>query len=223
MHDPGERFTYGISTDVLGRIVEPLTGVPLDEFVAAQIAAPLRAGSMGWRPPAESGRLAALHARRDRDLVEIGGKPAAEVPRGGGGMYAAAEDYLGLLRMLLNGGLTDGGERLLGPESVTAITTNQIGALFARRQTAAFVERSLDFDFLDGTQKYGFNVMIETRPRPEGRPAGSYGWAGIFNTYFWVDPEAGLAAVLLMQLSPFCDPACLQACRQFERAVYRRR
>lgn len=222
MHDPGERFTYGISTDVLGQIVEPTSGRRLDEFVAARVADPLGMAATGWRLPDDPSRLAALHRRRDGRLAEAPMEAAAEAPHGGGGMYSTAEDYLRLLRMLLNDGLADGGRGLLRPESVHEMTSNQIGALFARPQTTAYPERSLDFAFLDGTQKFGFNVSIETRPAADGRPAGSAGWAGIFNTYYWLDREAGLAAVLLMQLSPFCDPACLETYRAFARALYRR-
>lgn len=89
------------------------------------------------------------------------------------------------------------------------------------RQTTAAPERTDDFRFMDGTQKFGLGVLIETRDRPSGRSAGSYGWAGICNTYFWADPRAGLAAVVFMQLSPFCAPVCIELCEAFERAVYR--
>ena len=73
---------------------------------------------------------------------------------------------------------------------------------------------------MDGSQRFGFGVLIETQAKPGGRAAGSYGWAGIYNTYFWVDPAAGIAAVVLMQLSPFSAPVCIDVCDRFERAVY---
>jgi methyl acetate hydrolase len=126
-----------------------------------------------------------------------------------------------LLRMLLNGGTADGDHRLLTGDSVAAMTVNQIGDLTAQRQRSAFTDRTLDFGFMDGTQKFGFGVLIETRDRDGGRRAGSYGWGGIFNTYYWVDPAAGIAAVLMMQLAPFCDAGCLDVYRRVERAVYR--
>jgi methyl acetate hydrolase len=267
MHDPGERFTYGIGTDVLGELVEPLSGMPLGRFVAERIAEPLGMRATGWQPPSDPRRLAALHKRsghehgghersghehgghehgghersghersgHERSGHEHGGhersgstfahgerETRGDDPHGGGGLYTTADDYLALLRLLLNNGAVAGGGRLLDQASVAEIGTNQIGPLWAERQTAAFHERSLDFAFLDGTQKFGFNVMVETRNRPTGRPAGSYGWGGVFNTFYWVDPEAGFAALLLMQLSPFCDPGCMHAYRAFERAIYRR-
>jgi CubicO group peptidase (beta-lactamase class C family) len=109
----------------------------------------------------------------------------------------------------------------LSVDWVREIGRNQIGALAAVRQTTAAPERTADFAFMDGSQKFGFNVLVETRARPSGRAAGSYGWAGIFNTYFWVDPAADLAAVICMQMSPFCAPACLELRDAFEVALYR--
>lgn len=121
--------------------------------------------------------------------------------------------------MLLNNGRV-GGERLLSAERVAALTGNQVGALAVPRQRTAFPKRTDDFLFMDGSQKFGFGVLVETRAKPGGRAAGSYGWAGIYNTYFWVDPVAGIAAVVLMQVSPFSAPVCIDVCDRFERAVY---
>lgn len=221
MHDPGEAFSYGVGTDIVGLIVEPLSGLPIDRFVAERIAAPLGLRDLRYPAPEPESRLAALCERRGDSFVDVSGSLPTEPPRGGSGLHATARDYAAILRMLLNGGRLDDGTRLLAEKSVAAAVSNQIGALFARRQTTAYPRRSLDFVFLDGTQKFGFNVMIETRDRPDGRRAGSYGWAGVFNTYFWVDPAAEIAAVLMMQMSPFCDPACIAAYREFERGVYR--
>jgi CubicO group peptidase (beta-lactamase class C family) len=120
----------------------------------------------------------------------------------------------------LNDGRLDGG-RLLAPATVQEITRNQIGELPAERQTSAAPERTDDFLFMDGTQKFGLGVLLETRDRPGGRAAGSYGWAGICNTYFWVDPSAKIGAVVFMQMSPFSAPVCVELCEQFESAVYK--
>ena len=100
------------------------------------------------------------------------------------------------------------------------LTQNQIGELYAERQAAALGERSNDFVFMDGSQKFGFGVMIETRDQPTGRAAGSYSWGGIYNTYFWVDPSADLAGVLLAQTTPFADAAVYGAYERFEKAAY---
>jgi CubicO group peptidase (beta-lactamase class C family) len=73
---------------------------------------------------------------------------------------------------------------------------------------------------MDGTQQFGFGVAVESQNQPSGRRAGSYGWAGILNSYFWVDPSFELAAVIFMQVQPFADPECVGIYRRFERALY---
>lgn len=87
-------------------------------------------------------------------------------------------------------------------------------------QRTALAERSNDFIFMDGSQKFGFGVMIETADRKEGRRAGAYSWAGIYNTYFWVDPAWDIAAVLMLQIAPFASHASIALLREFESAVY---
>jgi CubicO group peptidase (beta-lactamase class C family) len=139
--------------------------------------------------------------------------------RGGAGLYSTADDFLALLRVLLNRGAASG-HRLLAPETVAALARNQVGSLPVIRQRSASPALSDDFLFMDGTQRFGFGVLIESRARASGRPAGSYGWGGLYNTYFWVDPAAELGAVVMMQVSPFSRPACLEVCERFERAVF---
>ncbi len=220
MHPPGERFQYGISTDVLGQLVAPLSGLSLEEFFTRRIFAPLGMTDTSYRLPADRERLVAVHTAAPQGFTSLPNETTPQAPRGGGGLYGTAEEYLALLRLLLNEGRV-GGRQLLSVDAVRELTRNQIGALNAERQTTAVPERTADFMFMDGTQKFGFGVLIETRERSTGRAAGSYGWGGIFNTYFWVDPAADLGAVLCMQMAPFCAPACLAVCEAFEVALYR--
>ena len=219
MHPPGRKFAYGTSTDVLGQIFEPVSGLPLETFFERRIFGPLGMADTGYAPPRELARLVTVNARSGGGFVERPNERAGATPRGGGGLYSTAPDYLRLLRLLLNGGELDG-RRLVGTDLIAAMTRNQIGVLHAERQTAALKTRSNDFIFLDGSQKFGFGVMIETRDRPSGRAAGSYGWGGIHNTYFWVDPRASLAGVLMMQTTPFADRESIAFLEQFERAAY---
>jgi CubicO group peptidase (beta-lactamase class C family) len=220
IYPPGQRFAYGSSTDVLGQIIAPVTGLTLEGFFAERIFAPLGMIDSGFEIPTDSGRLVTRHARRDGELVEIENETSpTTIPTGGTGLYSTAPDYLRLLRLFLCGGTLDG-RRLLTPESIAAITRNQIGDLKAEPQQKALAERSNDFIFMDGSQRFGFGVLIETRARPTGRSAGTFSWGGIFNTYFWVDPRADVAAVLLMQTSPFADPESVALLESFERSVY---
>jgi len=138
---------------------------------------------------------------------------------GGTGLYSTAPDYSRLLRSLLAGGVLDG-RRILSEAAAAEIGRNQIGELGTDMQRTAFAERSNDLVFLDGSQKFGFGVMIETVAAPGKRSIGSYGWGGIVNTYFWVDPARELAAVLMLQLAPFASPPCIELLDRFERAVY---
>jgi CubicO group peptidase (beta-lactamase class C family) len=219
MSEPGSRFQYGISTDVLGQLVTPVSGLPLAEFFAQRIFAPLGMRETAFAVPQDAARLATLHAAGAGGFNELPNELAGEPPRGGGGLYATVGDFVELLRLFLNAGEV-GGVRLLAAETVQAITRNQIAALTAERQTSVVPERTGDFLFMDGSQKFGLGVLLETRDRAGGRPAGSYSWGGIFNTYFWVDPDAQLAAALFMQMSPFSAPACMDVYREFEQAVY---
>lgn len=220
MHDPGERFSYGIGTDVLGQIIEPLSGLPLARFFAERITGPLGMTDTGFEVPADPARLAAMHVFRDGRFEDPGAEIRSEAPRGGGGLFSTARDYAAFVRMLLNGGVSDRGERLLRAESVAAMTSNQIGELRTGTPRTAYPPRTFDFTFLDGTQQFGFNLAIETRARPGRRAPGSWGWAGIFNTYFWGDPATGIGVVLMMQGSPFCEPRCLDVLDAVEAAVY---
>lgn len=217
--DPGQQFAYSTSTDVIGLVVEPVSGMPLDRFLASRIFAPLGMPDTGYRLPTAGARLTQVH-RRARDGFRALPLESNDHPvRGGGGLYSTAPDYTRLLRCLLLGGELDG-VRIIAQSSVAEITRNQIGNLDASMQRTALADRSNDFIFMDGSQKFGFGVMIETRNRPGMRAAGSWGWGGITNTYFWVDPANALIAVLLMQLAPFANRAAVELLQQFEAAVY---
>jgi CubicO group peptidase (beta-lactamase class C family) len=220
MYPPGQKFAYGSSTDVLGQIVAPVTGLALEGFLAQRIFEPLGMVDTGFGIPADPARLVTRHVRRGSEFVEVENETAATgVVTGGTGLYSTAPDYLRLLQLFLRGGLLE--ERgLLRPESIAAMTQNQIGDLKAERQQGALAERSNDFIFMDGSQRFGFGVLIETRDRSTGRAAGTFSWGGVFNTYFWVDPRADLAALLLMQTSPFADPESVALLESFERGVY---
>jgi CubicO group peptidase (beta-lactamase class C family) len=220
MYPPGQRFAYGSSTDVLGQIIAPVTGLTLEGFFAERVFKPLGMVDTGFGIPTEPARLVTRHARGDSGFVEIDNETTVlTAPTGGTGLYSTGPDYLRLLRLFLNGGMLDGG-RLLAAESIAAITRNQIGDLKAEPPQGALAERSNDFIFMDGSQRFGFGVLIETRDRAAGRSAGTFSWGGVFNTYFWVDPRADLAAVLLMQTSPFADPQSVALLESFEHGVY---
>ena len=217
--DPGRQFAYSTSTDVIGQLIGPVTGVSLDRFFASRIFEPLGMRDTGYRRPADRARLTGVFRRSGAGFRQLPLETEDHVVRGGGGLYSTAPDYRRLLRCLLRGGELDG-VRIISPGSVLEITRNQLGDMEARMPRTALAERSNDFIFMDGSQKFGFGVMIETANRQGGRAAGSYSWAGITNTYFWVDPANDLAAVLMLQVAPFASGACVEVLQQFEAAIY---
>jgi methyl acetate hydrolase len=222
--DPGERWEYGINTDWVGRLVETIAGTPLDLYVRDHITAPLGMADTAFVLSAEqSGRLVDVHRRKPDGTIEPFALDAPSVPEfwsGGGGLHATARDYLTFLRMLLNGGRY-GGAEILRQDSVAQMTANQIGLLEADIIRSVLPERANDFASFPGIPcKFGLGFLINTGPGPNGRNAGSLGWGGIYNSYYWLDPEAHIAGVLMAQLLPFADPRVLALFGTFERAVY---
>jgi CubicO group peptidase (beta-lactamase class C family) len=169
-------------------------------------------------------REAGVHRRQpDGSLKpEPPEKPVVtKVFSGGGGIYSTALDYLTLLQALLNGGSLRGAN-ILRPETVALMSQNQIGDLEAGIMRTTNPALSSDVDFFPGVRKrWSFGHMITLDPVKDGRKAGSLTWAGLLNTYYWIDPASGIAGVVMMQVLPFADERALKVYRQFERGVYR--
>jgi CubicO group peptidase (beta-lactamase class C family) len=139
---------------------------------------------------------------------------------GGGGRYGTAADYLAFEQVFLNEGRADG-RQVLRAETVRLMTENAMGDLDVRLLKTAIPASSHDAEFFPGmVKKWGLGFMISTEPVPGGRRAGALCWAGLGNTYFWIDREAGIAGVILMQLLPFADPKALALLEKFEQALY---
>jgi len=139
---------------------------------------------------------------------------------GGGGLYGTAADYLAFARVFLNEGRANG-KTVLKPETVRLMTTNAIGDVDVQRLKTAAPSFSNDAEFFPGMRKkWSLGFMISTEAVPGRRSAGSLAWAGLGNTYFWIDPSKGIAGVILMQLLPFADTKALELLAGFETAVY---
>src|SRR5690606_31148476 len=143
MHDPGERFSYGISTDVLGQLIEPLSGLPLARFFAERIFAPLGMTETSFDQPEDPTRAAGMHRCVDDGFERVASDTRGDAPRGGGGLHSTARDYAAFLRMLLRGGTSERGEQLVTTASVDAMTSNQSGALYPVLQRSVFSLRTL--------------------------------------------------------------------------------
>jgi methyl acetate hydrolase len=226
LFDPGEKWEYGISTDWLGRAVEAVSGKSLGDWFTDEICGPLGMNDTGFAVTENmASRRAALEATGEDGgrfplPIEIGGGPEAEVLSGGGGLYSSGPDYMRFLRMILNMGQLDG-VTILQPESVAEMSRNQIDTLRAGAMESINYMLALPGDsFPDQHTGWGLGFLINPETGPNGRAAGSLSWAGIANTYYWVDPKNDVVGLVMMQFLPFGDPAALALYGAVERSVY---
>jgi methyl acetate hydrolase len=164
-----------------------------------------------------------VHQRTNGRFVELANPASLTVtPRGDGGLFSTAADYARFIQLILNHGQS-GGKRLLSEAAVTAMTTNQMGAVRVRQQPNADSARSRPFPIGAGQDTWGFGFQIASAAgtRQGLRPAGSLTWAGLDNTHFLIDPRRGIGVIVLMQVLPFYDEAAMRVYRGFEEAVYR--
>lgn len=222
--DPGTRWEYGINIDFAGKAVEAASGMKLDAYLRDHLLAPLGMTDMGFKIKDEQRkRLVAVHARgEDGSLSPIPFEVAQEPEfhMGGGGLYGTAADYLKFTQMILNKGRGNGNQ-VLKPETVAMMGQNHIGDLNVTKLNSAIAFATNDVDLYPGmTKKWGLSFLINTEKTPEGRSAGSLAWAGLANTYYWIDPTRDVCGVILMQVLPFADAKCLEAFAAFERGVY---
>jgi methyl acetate hydrolase len=223
MFDPGARWQYGTSIDWVGRIVETISGEPLDVYFRKHILDPLGMNDTAFvLAPSQRQREAGVH-RRGPDGALTAEPVEQNSPRqsfsGGGGIYSTAPDYLMLIRALLAGGAL--GARILRPETVALMGQNQIGDIDVGVLKTTVPALSNDVDLCPGVAlKWGFGHMITMQAVAGGRSAGSLTWGGLLNTYYWIDPNKKLAAVFMTQVLPFADRPALRLYRQFERGIY---
>ena len=226
LFDPGERWQYSTSTDVVGRVVEVVSGQKLEDYFRRHILAPLKMNDTSYNVPEAKGpRLVAQQQRggaRMDGAIELQnpqfGLAIAE-PVGGGGLASTVDDYGRFMRMWLNGGALEGA-RVLRTETVALMSQNHIGTVSVPAQKSA-LPRSADFTFIaDGRDKWGLGFLITVDQVAGKRSPGSLSWGGINNTFFWIDPTRGIAGVIMMQYLPFADARALAAYDAFERGAY---
>jgi methyl acetate hydrolase len=223
MFEPGARWAYGGSLDRVGRMVEIAGGQNLDRYFSDHITGPLGMNDTSFSlNEKQRAREASLHVRdtTGKLVPQPLEKPkVAKVFSGGGGIYSTAPDYLTLQQALLNGGSLRG-TSILRPETVALMSKNQIGNLEAGILKTTNPALSNDVDFFPGVHlRWGLGHMINVDSVPDGRKAGSLTWAGLYNTYYWIDPTMRIAGVIMMQILPFADRQALKAYRQFERGM----
>jgi len=225
LFDPGERWDYGINLDFVGKAVEAVSGKKLGAVLKENLFEPLGMTDTAFRiTPSMRQRLAKIHQRGEDDkltpLMELEIPQEPEFEMGGGGLYGTAGDYLKFVRMILNGGKANGAQ-VLKAETVRTMSANHIGDVLVGPLKTAIPSLSNDVEVFPGMpKKWGLSFLINTQKAPTGRSAGSLAWAGLANTYFWIDPAVGIGGVYLSQVLPFADKKSLPLYGEFETAVY---
>jgi len=199
LYQPGTRWHYSIGPDLLGRLIEVISGQPLDVFLAERLFTPLNMKDTFFQVPAEKlARFGTNHRRtREGELLvseKADGRFANEVTffSGGGGLVSTAMDYLRFSQMMLNGGELNG-VRLLSPKTVALMTKNHLPA----GVSSGFGERP----GIMGTDGFGLGVGVKTvDPLDNTGSKGSYSWGGLAGTLFWNDPEEELTAIVMVQI-----------------------
>lgn len=222
--DPGTCWAYGIGIDWVGLMIEAVTGQTLGQALQQQVLGPLGMASTGFHPgPDLQARLAGLHQRGPDGHLQPqppAPPPAGDYQPGGGGLYSTLPDYARFLRLVLNGGQLDG-VRLLQPASMHWLLHDQMAPLRVQPLRTAVPARSNDAEFWPGVPKgWSLAFQVNLAPLPTGRAAGGLMWAGLGNTYYWLDPARGVAGALATQILPFADPAVLALFEAVETAVY---
>ena len=224
LFDPGDRWQYSTAIDWAGLIVEKISGQSLGTYMHQHIFMPLGMTDTGFKiSDAMRSRKATMHRRieggkLETTQMETPQNPPAEM--GGGGLYSTTGDYLNFIRMILNNGAGNGNQ-ILKPETVQAMSRNQMGDCRVCKLPTTNPTVSLDAEFFPGMPKtWGLTFMINSEQAPTGRSANSLSWAGLANSYYWIDPAKGIGGVFMTQILPFVDQRALALYLDFETAVY---
>jgi methyl acetate hydrolase len=227
LFDPGEGWEYGVGLDWAGVIAEQVAGLRLDQLLRERVLAPLGMDSTAFAITDNMrARLAPVHTRQPDGSVTaldylLPQQP--EVYMAGQALYSTVHDYLKFIRMWLNNGRTADGAQILKPETVEVASRNELGALKIHPLPGVDRFMNLDFDSFPGTSKsWAFMGMVNDEELTTGRPAGSLGWVGLANSYFWIDRLNGIGGFWASNTLPLGDPTSLDAFLAFETAVYRK-
>lgn len=223
VNEPGAQWTYGASTRVLGMVIEKISGQPIDKYLEARILGPLGMKDTTYTVPSgKTARVVNRNQRTDGKIVEIPNPdPIPPTIRGDGGLYSTAADYGRFVQMILNNGQL-GGVRILKEQTVRDMSRNQTGSVKVRLQPTAEPLRSKPYPLGAGEDVWGlgFQIAAPAKPAANMRRPGSMNWAGINNTFYWIDPQSQLGVIVLMQILPFYDDAAIKILQGVEERVY---
>jgi CubicO group peptidase (beta-lactamase class C family) len=221
--EPGQEFSYGIGYDWAARMIERIDGRQIDHFCQEEIFGPLGMVDTAFEPDAARDRLAELKIRGEDGkftAIELSPAPHPEFYGLGGTLYSTALDYIQFLRLVLNQGSLNG-RRVISAPTMDLMMVNQIGSMSVPVMKSVNPQLSADVDLVPGTRMtHTIGLFRNETGIPGGRGAGSLTWAGAANTHFWIDPVNDIAAVLMTQSFPFCEPRFMDTYAAYEQAVY---
>lgn len=226
LFDPGEQWEYGSNIDWAGQVVEGITGKRLGEVMKERVFEPLGLVDTAFvMTDSMAERRASIHQREaDGSLTPVDDlilPQDPEVHMGGHALYSTVQDYLTFQRMWLNDGRSDSGEQVLRPETVEWAVKNDLGDLTVKMLPGVIPSLSNDAEFFPGQSKsWSYTFMVNDQQAPTGRPAGSIGWAGLANSYYWIDRQNGIAGYWATQILPFADAGSFTGYMDFETATY---
>ena len=226
LFDPGEKWEYGTSVDWAGQVVESIRGQRLGDVMGERIFEPLGMTDTAFSmTPSMKERLAPIHQREsDGSLTPLIGfeLPAEpEVHMGGHGLHGTVGDYMKFIRMWLNDGVGMHG-RVLAEDTVARAVRNGLDGQHVGALPGVIPTLSNDAEFFPGVAKgWAYSFMVNKETAPTGRPAGSLGWAGLANLYYWIDRENGVGGFWATQILPFVDAGSIGGYLDFESSVYR--
>jgi methyl acetate hydrolase len=222
LFEPGTRWHYGTSVDWAGKLVEKISGMTLEQYFQKNILQPLGMKDTSFLvAPEKFDRLVSSYRRQpDGKLKEDPRtQPAAPAEfNGGGGLFSTAADYIRFTQMILRKGRAEGQDQILSPKTVALMSVNQIGAVPIEPLKSTDPTLTADLDVGPGN-KYSYGFLVNSLPEL-GRPAQTLMWAGVENSYYWIDPKRSICAVIMMQFFPFLDPQGAGMLTNFAKAVY---
>ena len=226
LHDPGERWTYGVNIDWLGKIVEQQRGKRLGEVMKERLFEPLGMKDIAFTmSDSMTARRVTIHNRtadgKLTPLPDLALPQPPEMDCGGHGLYATVGEYMKFIRMMLNDGAGPNG-RVLKAETVERMSQDGLGTLKSTGWTTSIASLSNNGEFFPGLDKgWAYTFMTNREETPSGRPAGSLMWAGLANCFYWIDRKNGVGGYWGSQILPFQDVASYPGFVDFEGAVYR--
>ncbi|MBY5935115.1 beta-lactamase family protein [Tateyamaria omphalii] len=225
LFDPGERWEYGTNIDWVGQVVEGIRGKRLGQVMRERIFDPLEMNEIAFtRTDAMKAKTASIHARGEDGFLtptDLALPDNPEVDMGGHGLYGTVPEYMKFIRMWLNDGEGPKG-RVLRSETVEwAVKGALVPPQKVTMMPGVIPELTHDAEFFPGLAKdWSYSFMVNSEAAPTGRPAGTIGWAGLANCFYWIDRQNGLGGFWATQVLPFVDPVSFNGYMDFETAVY---